>query len=92
MEKQELRKEEKSCVVRKVLKHRNLVPRYILKAEIGPSGVRELPLGVAAERSVHYFWDYCSFFLLLSPPHTFLPEGFVVGFKNFAWGFKSQKK
>ena len=31
-----------------------------------------LPLGVAAERSVHYFWDY---FFLSSMPHTFLPEG-----------------
>ena len=25
---------------------------------IGPSEVRALPLGIAAERSVHYFWDY----------------------------------
>jgi hypothetical protein len=25
---------------------------------IGPSRVNELPLGVAAEQSVHYFWDY----------------------------------
>ena len=25
---------------------------------IGPSGVRALPLGVAAERSVHYIWYY----------------------------------
>jgi hypothetical protein len=25
--------------------------------------VRELPLGVAAKRNVHYFWDYFSFFL-----------------------------
>ena len=30
-------------------------------------------------------------FLFLSVPHTFLPEGFIVGFRNFAWGFKSQK-
>ena len=22
---------------------------------------------------------------------TFLPEGVIVGFRNFAWGFKSQK-
>ena len=37
---------------------------------IGPSGVRALPLGVAAERSVNYFWDYfsfISFFLFFSP-------------------------
>ena len=34
---------------------------------IGPSGVRALPLGVAAERSVHYIWYYfSSFFLSLS--------------------------
>ena len=57
---------------------------------IGPSGVRVLPLGVAAERSVHYFWDYFSFFLS-SPPHTFLPEGVVLGLWNFARSFKSQK-
>ena len=25
---------------------------------IGPSGVRALPLGVAAKRSVHYIWYY----------------------------------
>ena len=44
----------------------------------GPSGVRALPLGVAEERSVHYICDYFSFFF--SPPHTFLPEGVVLGF------------
>ena len=47
--------------------------------DFGPSGVRALPLGVAAELSVHYFWDYFSF----SPPHTFLPEGVIVGLQNF---------
>ena len=26
--------------------------------QIGPSGVRALPLGVATERSVHYIWYY----------------------------------
>ena len=45
---------------------------------IGPSGVRALPLGVTAERSVHYIWYYFSFFLS-SLPHTFLPEGVVLG-------------
>ena len=25
-------------------------------SDFGPSGVRALPIGVAAERSVHYFW------------------------------------
>jgi hypothetical protein len=23
---------------------------------------------------------------------TFLPEGLIIGFRNFAWGFNSQKK
>jgi hypothetical protein len=32
------------------------------------------------------------FFLLLSACVTFLPEEVIVGFRNFAWGFKSQKK
>ena len=48
--------------------------------------MRALPLGVAAKRSVHYIWYYFSLFLFLSVPHTFLPEGFIVGFRNFAWG------
>ena len=59
---------------------------------LGLSGVHALPLGVAAKRSVHYICYYFSFFLFLYVPHTFLPEGFIVGFRNFAWGFKSQKK
>ena len=44
---------------------------------VGPSRVRALPLGVAAERSVHYIWYYFSSFLL-SVPHTFIPEGVVL--------------
>jgi hypothetical protein len=33
-----------------------------------------------------------AFFLsLFSGVVTFLPEGVIVGFPNFAWGFKSQK-
>ena len=32
------------------------------------------------------------FFSLLSPAHTFLPEGVIIGFRNFAWGLNSQKK
>ena len=73
---------------------------------IGPSGVRALPLGVAAKRSVHYIWYWsersaCAtlylvlfffLFLFLSVPHTFLPEGLIVGFQNFAWGFNSHTK
>ena len=39
----------------------------------GLSGVSALPLDVAVERSVHYFWDFFLFFSSL--PHTFLPEG-----------------
>jgi hypothetical protein len=46
----------------------------------GPSGVRALPLGVAAKRSVHYICDYFSSFSFFSPPHTFLLEGVIVGF------------
>jgi hypothetical protein len=54
--------------------------------EIGPSGVRALPLGVA-----DYNWRFSSL-SLLSPDVAFLPEGVIVGFRNFAWGFNSQKK
>ena len=52
------------------------VPLYI-DFYVGPDEVRALPLGVAGERSVHYFWDYFSFFLL-SGSNTFLPEGVVL--------------
>ena len=45
---------------------------------IGPSRVRALPLGAAAEQSVHSIWYYFSF-LSSSVPHTFLPEGVVLG-------------
>jgi hypothetical protein len=31
-------------------------------------------------------------FLSLSRRVTFLPEGVIIGFRNFEWGFKSQKK
>ena len=31
---------------------------------VGPGEVHALPLGVAAERSVHYFWDYWSEWLV----------------------------
>jgi hypothetical protein len=30
-------------------------------------------------------------FFSLSPDVTFLPEGVIVGFRNFAWSFNSQK-
>jgi hypothetical protein len=55
-------------------------------AIIGPSGVRALPSGVAAEQSVHYFCD--CFFLLLSVPHIFLKEGVFLRFYNYAQSFK----
>ena len=59
---------------------------------IGQSRVRALPLGDAAERSVHYIWYYFSFSSSFSVPHTFLPEGDVLGFLNSAWSYKSQKE
>ena len=31
-------------------------------------------------------------FFSLSEVVTFLPEGVIVGFQNFVWGFKSQNK
>ena len=37
-----------------------------IKNIIGPSGVRALPLGVAAERSVHNIWYYFSSFFFLA--------------------------
>ena len=49
---------------------------------IGPSGVRALPLGVAAKRSVHYIWYYFFSIFFFSVPHTFLPEGVVLGLWN----------
>jgi hypothetical protein len=46
----------------------------------GPSGVRALPLAVAAEQSVYYIRYYFSFlFFFLSVPHTFLPEWVGLG-------------
>ena len=59
--------------------------------KIGPSGVRALPLGVAAEWSVHFFGIVCLLFFSFLP-HTFVPEGVVLGLWNFARRFKSQKK
>ena len=49
--------------------------------------MRALPLGVAAERSVHYFCDY---YFFCSAPHTFLPEGVVIGLWN--WNVSSHNK
>ena len=49
------------------------------------------PWALQRECSVKYFWDSFSFFFLLGHILSFLPEGVVLGFWNFAWGFKSQK-
>ena len=70
---------------------------FIIKLYIiGPSGVRAQPLGVAAERSVHYiFWNYFSFFSFLR--HIlFFQKGLSQGYeilhgvlsnkKNKIWG------
>ena len=46
----------------------------------GLSEVRALPLGIAVERSVHYFWDYFFLPFFLSGSKTFLQEGVVLGF------------
>ena len=43
--------------------------------------MRALPLGIAAERSVHYFWDYFSFLSHI---------GVVLGFKKIKiWAKKN---
>ena len=47
--------------------------------DVGPSGVCALPSGVAVEQSVQYLWDYFSFLLIFSLPHTFLTEGVDLG-------------
>ena len=39
-------------------------PKMVTQFTIGPSGVRALPLGVAAKQSVHYICDYWSDWLL----------------------------
>jgi hypothetical protein len=36
----------------------------IFRNYFGPSGVRALPLGIAAEQRVHYIWYYFSSFFL----------------------------
>ena len=58
--------------------------------EIGPSGcVRSHGNKVSTINGVIFL----SLSLLSSLRRvTFLPEGVIVGFQNFAWGFNSQKK
>ena len=65
----------------------------LLPIIVGQSKVCAVPLGIAAVRSVHYFWDYFFFLLsFFSGSHTFLAEGVVLGPWNFAWAPNSQKK
>ena len=46
--------------------------------EIGPSGVRALPMAAGTKEGGHYF-RYFSSYLVVTPP-AFTPEGIVVGF------------
>jgi hypothetical protein len=65
-------------------------PKFADTHIFGPSGVRALPLGVAAERSFHYIWYY---FLLPSFSATyFSPRRVCPRVKNFVRSFKSEKK
>ena len=66
---------------------------FLVNCDFGPSGLRALPLGVAAERSVHCIWYYfSSFFFFFYQPHTFLTEGVVLGLWNVAKSFQSPQK
>ena len=49
---------------------------------VGPSGVRALPLAAGRNVGGHYKWHFFSFFL--SSSLLILPEGVVIGFRNFA--------
>ena len=60
----------------------------VLEVRIGPSEVCALPLGVAAEQSVHYFWEYFSFFLLCHL--LFSQKGLSYGYETF-YGVLSHK-
>ena len=56
-------------------------------AEIGPSGLRALPLAAGINEGGHYFayiFPLLIFFFLL-PPLFKTTEGVVVGFQIFAW-------
>ena len=52
----------------------------------GPSGVRALQLAAGRNVGGHYKWHFFSFSLsfFLSSSLLILPEGFVIGFRNFA--------
>ena len=57
------------------------------KSQIGPSGVRALTLGVAAERSVHYICDYFSFSLSSLCATNFSPRRVYRRVPKFCMGF-----
>jgi hypothetical protein len=63
--------------------HGHIRPLYI---DFGPSGVRALSLGIAAERSFHYIWYYFSSVLFFFRATFFLLGGVVLGLWNFAQG------
>ena len=46
-----------------------------------PSGVPALPLGLAAEESIHYFGDYFSLFLFSLGHILFPKKGLYYGFE-----------
>ena len=50
---------------------------------VGPSGVRALPLAAGRNEGGHYF-RYIFLLLFLGVPLFKTPEGVVVGFRNFA--------
>jgi hypothetical protein len=58
-------------------------------SQIGPSGVRALPLAAGINVGGHYKWHFfLSLFLSSSGSLLILPEGVVVGFCNFVWAPK----
>ena len=73
----------------------------ITQLQVKPTGVRDAitPIELAWAACVRCHGTKCPlltafffFFFLSSPAVTFLPEGVIVRFQNFAWGFNSQKK
>ena len=58
---------------------------------IGPSGVRALPLAAGINEGGHYFRYFASSLLFFLVPLFKTPEGVVVGFQIFAWAPKLMK-
>ena len=74
----------RSCITHTGERRLFLVLSHTLEnTDYGLVLVLALPLGVAVERSVHYFWNYFSSFPC--------PEGVVLGLRNFARRLKSQR-